>query len=606
MKRQPHTVGSFPFYEYAARYDIWEYLPMDQGGRLVQLQLIGSEKDEDITRALRGKAFFKPWGNPIRWDALESTQMEKSVWLNRWYCLPSFARKYFLTGNRTYLDDLLKLFRSWTKANPVPGNLSKYFAGGKYIWRDMQVAWRTQNLIWCYFLGEQGFSTGEKAEIYEMIGIHAGVLNEFFGKSLLHRNNHQSHGAAAMFYAGVLFPDLPLADVLRERAIVILNHHLKSAFYPDGNSVELSPGYYPFIATVFRDVFLLCKANKIELPKLLRRRLLQFHNYLLAVSQPDGSMPPINDSSESDGAVSRTILRELLGLKEATPVSHHFQNSSQAVMRDENTYLFIDAGPQMLWHWHGGKMGFHLWYGGSPVLVDSGVCNYDEARRVNWYCTPEAHNTLMVDGSGDYRRGDIEFSKEPIAACRIVRWDSNEKYDWAAMVHDGFADRGVRWVRHIILIKGMLAIVVDEIISESVHDYVLPFHFPAGELKANRKQKSFRTMFAGQNVLVMPASADSFDAGDVSRGWINRRSKCLPAPVANYRVRKSSSVSAFCLFPVAGRKGSTARVQQIVQRKNIQISAIFQRKSIRVAIPQWGERFARNIAIRIQGYRGAF
>lgn len=34
-----HT-GNFPFYSYAKQYDIWNFTPLDQGGRLIQLQLI--------------------------------------------------------------------------------------------------------------------------------------------------------------------------------------------------------------------------------------------------------------------------------------------------------------------------------------------------------------------------------------------------------------------------------------------------------------------------------------------------------------------------------------------------------------------------------------
>jgi hypothetical protein len=587
--KQPYSTGFFPFYEYAARFNIWEYLPMDQGGRLVHLQLIGTEKDDDITQTLRKKSFFKPWGNPIRWDALESTQSEKNFWLNRWYYLPSFARKYFVTGDRSYLVDLLRLFRSWRKANPVPGNLAKYFAGGKSIWRDMQVAWRTQNLIWCYFLGEKGFSKAEKAELYQMIGIHARVLNAYFGAQPLHRNNHQSHGAAAMLFAGILFPDLPLAGVLRGRAMAILDHHLQSAFYGDGNSVELSPGYYPFITSIFRDVFLLCKKNYVEQPKQMRQRLIQFHDYLTAVSQPDGTMPPINDSSECGGSVSLSILRELLELKGTKAVSHYFPKSNQAVMREEGTYVFIDAGPQMLWHWHGGKMGFHLWYGGRPVIVDSGVCNYDEPKRVGWYCTPEAHNTLIVDGAGDYDRAEIAFSKEPVAGCRIVSWESDEKYDLAIMVHDGFGNRAnpVRWSRHIILIKGMFVIVVDEINSEGIHDYAWPFHFLPGELRVNRKRKSVRTSCSGPNVLIMPANPDSFDACEIGEGWINRRSKSLRAPVARYRARRSSMVCAFCLFPDSPKEVAKVSVQQTVRGKTILIGAVLRSTSVRVQLPRW-------------------
>src|ERR1700683_3832845 len=77
--------GVFPFYAYAAQYDIWNFIPMDQGGRLVQLQLIGSERDKDIIEAIRRPGFFSAWGEPIQWELLEKTQPEKSVWLNRWY-----------------------------------------------------------------------------------------------------------------------------------------------------------------------------------------------------------------------------------------------------------------------------------------------------------------------------------------------------------------------------------------------------------------------------------------------------------------------------------------------------------------------------------------
>ena len=92
--------GVFPFERFLREYDTWDFHPLDQGGRLVQLQVVGSEKDADIVTTLRRPDFFVPWGEPIQWDRLESTELEKSVWLNRWYYLPSFARLYWLTGGR--------------------------------------------------------------------------------------------------------------------------------------------------------------------------------------------------------------------------------------------------------------------------------------------------------------------------------------------------------------------------------------------------------------------------------------------------------------------------------------------------------------------------
>ena len=282
-----HT-GVFPFYKYAARYDVWKFIPMDQGGRLIQLQVIGSERDADVIKAIRSPGFFAPWGDPIRWDSLEKTEIEKSVWLNRWYFLPCFARQYYLTGDKSYLRDILAFVRKWSAENPVPPNLTAYFATKKYNWRDMQVAWRMQNLAWCYFLGQTGFTAAEKRELYELIEAHARVLLEYFGKMPLNENNHQSHGATAMLYAALLFPEIPEAAELKEKAFTILNHHLDQAFYEDGNSVELTPGYYPFFVSIFRDAYMLCRANHVDPPPRCEERLKQFYDYLGTVAQPDG------------------------------------------------------------------------------------------------------------------------------------------------------------------------------------------------------------------------------------------------------------------------------------------------------------------------------
>src|SRR5580704_7996736 len=66
--------GIFPFFKFAQRHDIWEYIPLDQGGREIQLQVIGSERDEDVVRAVRRPGFFAPWGVPLVWDSLETTE----------------------------------------------------------------------------------------------------------------------------------------------------------------------------------------------------------------------------------------------------------------------------------------------------------------------------------------------------------------------------------------------------------------------------------------------------------------------------------------------------------------------------------------------------
>jgi len=584
-----HT-GVFPFYPYARRYDIWHFTPMDQGGRLIQLQVIGSELDVDVVKTIRSPRFFAPWGEPIRWDSLEKTAIEKSVWLNRWYFLPCFARQYYLTGDKEYLREILAFVRKWAAENPVPPNLPEYFATKKYNWRDMQVAWRMQNLAWCYFLGQDGYTAAERRELFELAEIHAHVLLEYFGKQSLHENNHQSHAATAMLYAALLFPDLSEAAALKERAFVILNHHLDHAFYEDGNSIELTPGYYPFFASVFRDAFLLCRSNHVTPPPRCEERLKQFHHYLGTVAQPDGKMPPINDSTESNPSAILRVLADLLGQPTAypAPASHYFSASDQAVMRDASVatpaYVFLDAGPKVLAHWHGGKLGFHLWYWDKALLIDSGICDYDDPLRLSWYFKPQAHNILLVDGEGDYDRAKFSQAKRPTAGSRIVQWESNDRYDWAVMRHEGFQDRPspVAWVRHFVLLKGLGTLLVDQLESKGEHDYTWLFHLLPCSPVVDEEFKSVHTGFAEKNLLLLPATSQPLAGPIMTDGTMNRQGRNWSAPVAKYGTHAASHLQAFLLLPVAGASCPGTRLSQVVDGNtfNITITGDFGAKRV--------------------------
>jgi hypothetical protein len=560
--------GVFPFYPYAACYDILNFTPLDQGGRLIQLQVIGSERDADVIKAIRSPGFFAPWGNPIRWDSLEKTELEKSVWLNRWYFLPCLSRQYYLTHDRSCLDEALTFIRKWVDDNPVPPNLAEYFATRKYNWRDMQVAWRMQNLAWSYFLGKDGYTVEEKRELFELVKTHARVLLEYFGKQPFNKNNHQSHGASAMLYAALLFPDIPEAASLKERAFAILNHHLEQAFYEDGNSVELVPGYYPFFASIFRDAWMLCRANHVAPPPRSRERLKQFYHYMGTVVQPDGKMPPINDSTESDPSVSLHALADLLGLPYRAAGSHWFSASDQAVMRDKSAavpaYAFLDAGQRVSAHWHGGKLGFHLWFWDTAFVIDSGIANYDNPLRRSWFNKPEAHNTILVDGKGDYDWAQFNEANRPMAGSTILHWESNRKYDWAVMQHTGFQNRSmpVSWLRHFILLKGFGVLLVDQLESQGEHDYTWLFHLLPSSPILNQDLKSVFTGFPEKNLLLLPADSRFLRGPSLGAGTMSRQGRILTNPVAKYEAHSANVLQAYLLLPVQGNQNPVAQLSQ--------------------------------------------
>ena len=582
--------GVFPFYEYVAHYDVWKYIPMDQGGRIIQLKMIGSERDEEIIKAIRSPGFFAAWGTPIGWDALEKTDPEKSYWLNRWYFLPCFARQYYLTGDKAYLKDMLAFIRQWSAENPVPADLPAYFATKKAIWQDMQVAWRMQNLAWCYFLGQKGYSSAEEQELMELVKTHARVLLAYFGKAKLNEGNHQSHGATAMLYAALLFPDLPEAPELQEKAIAILNHHLDQAYFADGNSIELVPGYYPFFTANFRDAYQLCRANHVAPPTRSEERLKQFYHYLATVAQPDGTMPPINDSTESDASTSLSVLASLLNQPSPrpAPVSDWLTASDQAVMRDAAAaapaYVFLDAGGKILGHWHAGKLGFHLRYWDQAYVVDSGVSDYGDPLRKSWYLQAEAHNTLLVDGKGDFTKTQTWESRLQPVGSRIVQWQSNDRYDWAVLQHDGFQAQSVRWVRHFILLKGIGAVLVDQVESPAEHEYTWLFHLLPCSPVVEPESKSVSTGFAEKNLLLLPAAAPALSQPKLAAGWINRQSRNLTAPVVRYTTRSQSALQAYLFLPVAGKTNAPTQLSQRLEGDAITLNLTgpFGAKSIKI------------------------
>ena len=204
---------------------------------------------------------------------------------------------------------------------------------------------------------------------------------------------------------GVQTCALPIYDAaeLRRKAMIILNHHLANAFYADGGNVEQMFGYYPFQAHLFRDAFLLCTANGIEPPVNSLPMLRKMALYLAAVERPDGTVPQVNDSYEMP---VRPILATISDILETMAVaedqeSNFFPDTQVAVLREggpSGWYLIANPASVIGAHAHAGRLGFELWNNGSPLLIESGCCNYDDPALVSWYRTTRAHNSVVIDG----------------------------------------------------------------------------------------------------------------------------------------------------------------------------------------------------------------
>ncbi len=564
--------GHFPFFRYVKEYNIGEYIPKDQGGKFIQQEIPETENDEIIVEKIRKGIFGTIYGNPIDWGKLEKTELEKSVWLNRFYYLPSFARLYYLTGEKTYLEFMMQFISKWIDGNPrITENKQS-----KYNWYDMQVAWRAIHLSWCYYLAEKGLSGDDKKTIINSLKEHAEILLSHFGEQPLNEFNHQSHGALAMLYLGALFPEISHSNELIDTATKILNHHINYAFYADGGNVEQMFGYYPFEAHIFRDTYLLCQANGIQLPENLAASLHKMAHYISAVAQPDGTMPPVNDSYPMPVKPILETLADTLNtdfLEKANNPAY-FPDTQIGILRtqneDKNWYILVNPAMTIGAHAHAGRLEFILWYNNQPFVVDSGCCNYDDPMLVKWYRTSQAHNTVLIDGKSDEATSkSTQWASKRQTGNRITEWIENPSYIFCRMVSPASepSNLSVTWSRSLVIVKKSFVIVYDHFDSQEEHDYEILFHLPDIQVKEEEGTKGL-LLKGNQSLTLIPANEEFISKTAINKGVISINGVNTPSPVISYKLHgiQVHSVMVFC--PVS-QSVSEIKIEQQVSDEGI-------------------------------------
>jgi len=532
--------GIFPFLSYIKDYNFGEYIPKDQGGKFVQMELIGTEEDKKIVEIVKDGLIEKNMGNPPDWSIFEKTELEKSVWFNRFYYLPSFARLYYLDRNKDHLKSMMTILKNWIKENPVEGP-----SKSRYNWFDMQVAWRSINLSWCYYLSKEGLSSAEKEIIYKLQGEHAHILMKDFGKKELNEFNHQSHGALAILYLAILFPGLPESPELLKTGLKIIKHHVEHAFYNDGGNVEQMFGYYPFMTSVIRDAYLLCRENKIAGLENSVPLLKKMYTYLSEIAQPDNTVPPINDSYEETISYIIPTLTGIIGKDDLPDLQRTtcFTDSQIAVIRSEvkaekSWYVNINAAKLIGSHAHAGRLAFNAWYNNKPIFVDSGCCNYDNPMIVEWYRTSAAHNTVLIDGKSDFATSqkEVQWAGKRYTDNVIEHLIVCDDYKFCRMVspETDESNSGVRWIRDVILVLNKYLIIHDCFKTDKKHTYDMIFRF--ADIQVNPVHSTNKLFInSGDKLALIPVSNCDSTALKIKEDYFGTHAMNIQTPTSVYQ-----------------------------------------------------------------------
>lgn len=554
----------------------------------------------------RGTLDFGPkidWtANPTEGEARTHLWNES---INRHFHFRTLADAYWQTGDDKWAQEIADQILDWTASNPAI-LLSSGNGRACEAWQTLTTGIRLADtwphaLFRC--LGSPAFTDEAISALWKSVSEQARHLVRWpSGGNWL---TAESNG---LFTAGVLFPEFKEAREWRRTALERLYTQLDDEVYPDGMEYELAAGYNNWVVREFAGVLELADLNerRNEVPGDFQAKMEKMFHYLLLASMPNGSIPGLNDSGNSD-------VRSLLGTgfelfpkredfqfvatggksgRAPAETSHAFPYVGHCVMRSgwdrDATYLLFDAGPYGYGHQHEDKLSLVLWSQGRQLVLDPGNFSYDRSRWRRYVLSTAGHNTVMVDGLNQHRSGKKEayFWPRPWTASKPpgsdIQWTSTPEYDLAAGVYgDGYGPDNAVAVRHerqILFLKRENIFVVTDTLTPTdgaEHRYEALFHLDAADAAADAFQ-----VVRTEGLSIVPEAGDGLSVEIVKgkedepvQGWASGPWRAIPTAIYR-KVGKGVVKFQFVLEPLAkdakpavsrleraGGDGSAARVR---------------------------------------------
>jgi hypothetical protein len=218
--------------------------------------------------------------------------------------------------------------------------------------------------------------------------------------------NHLLEDAFSLLFGAVYFNHQPMYRLAEK----LLQQELEEQILPDGAHFELSPMYHQILLGRLLDCINLLKNNKLpeikeELLPLMQRKALLMAGWLSRMTFADGSVPLFNDAAPDIAPDTASLLayaRRLMPL----PADAGLQKT--AVLKESAYRRFDKAGYTCIadvggiapayqpGHAHADSLGFVLFAGDKPLLIDPGVSTYNAGeQRIRERSTP-MHNTVTV------------------------------------------------------------------------------------------------------------------------------------------------------------------------------------------------------------------
>jgi len=486
----------------------------------------------------------------------------------------------------------------WIRNQPCPAD-----SGNKAYstWRTIETGIRTFGAwpdSFTYFLSSPTFDDESVILMVKSFHDHAQHLMKYPTTG-----NWLAMEANGLFHIGVLFPEFKEAQTWRQTAIDRLYAELDKQVYADGAQIELASGYHNVSLDSFERPVRLARLNQIELPKDYVAKLERMFNYDLYVSMPNGKMPGLNDSGDTDIKAwmekaagyfpqRQDFLWAATGGKQgAAPEKNccEFPFAGHLVMRSgwdaDARYLLLDVGPFGYGHQHEDKLTFVLAAYGRVHVIDPGNYAYDSSQWRKYHIDTFAHNTVLVDSQPQRRRGQRDrrqyVVKEPLPHGVVTTPASD--YAWG-IYDEGYGKPDNRIASHrreVACIRSSPTsawpddfwIIVDSFQprDEKPHTYDAMFHLNADAIDIDAAGLGVYTKNkTGSNLAILAAGTTKLAVTNQTgqekpyvQGWVRQGNYGVrPIPTPVYRLESAGAAKmVFLMYPL--REGKSSPVTSV-------------------------------------------
>jgi len=557
-----------------------------------------SRADQYVRNELVSCGVWHDFGDAIDWSINPMpNQYKEWTWqLSRHPFWITLGQAYTATGEEKYAEAFVFQLNSWIKQNLVPGDNGNY---GGSRWRTLETGIRMCR-SWFdalySFLRSPSFDDASVVLMARSCVEHARHLVEYPQTA-----NWLATETTGLFFTSVMFPELKEAEVWQKTAVERMYEELENQVYPDGAQIELASGYHQVSMGDFEKFSRLAQLNDIALPEDFMAKVEKMFHYDLYAATPAGKLPALNDGGWVDvrGHCARgysyyphrTDMKWMAteGKEGVRPEhdSYLFPWAGHAVMRSgwdpDDRFMLFDIGPFGHGHQHEDKLSFVIYAHGRVHVTDPGNYAYDDSVWRKYHIGAYAHNTILVDGLPQNRRGfERKLYRQPHALD--AHWESTDAYDYAVGQYnapgggvphpEGYGpDRAttVTHTRQIVFVKPDFWVMFDTLTpaDDQEHTYESPFHLDAEAVDVDGLRVTTRNSDAS-NLAVIPVPQEGLEVEVICgqeepyvQGWVAaERYQVRPIPTPTYRIQGAGVRQiAYVFYPMAA--GQRCPVEQV-------------------------------------------